>query len=84
MKPTMIDLRASRLTCQICKKEKKDTRERHIKNPDYSGPCGDSFCYRSCDIDSCVTREFTMLSCEACSKKFEKQIAKKATRKKKA
>ena len=80
----MIDLRASRLTCQICKKEKKDTRERHVKNPDYSGPCGDSFCYHSCDIDACVTREFTMMSCEACSKKFEKQIAKKTTRKKKS
>ncbi len=79
----MIDLRASRLTCQICKKTKKDTRERRVPNPGYSGPCGDSFCYGSCDIDSCVTREFTMMSCEACSKKFEAQVNKKTKGKKK-
>jgi len=53
-----------------------------VENPDYSGPCGDSFCYHSCSIDACVTREFTMMSCAACANKFEKQVAKKATRKK--
>jgi hypothetical protein len=77
----MIDLRASRLTCQICKKEKKDTRDRRVTNPDYSGPCGDSFCYASCDIDSCVTREFTMLSCEPCAEKYAKQVARQAAKK---
>jgi len=80
----MIDLRVSRLTCQICKKTKKDTCTRLVENPDYSGPCGDSFCYHSCSIDACVTREFTMMSCAACANKFEKQVAKKATRKKKS
>lgn len=65
--PRTIDIRRARDVCQLCKKEKETTRTRRFPNLGYSGPCGDSFCYGSCNIDACVTREFTVVACDECA-----------------
>lgn len=39
--------------CQSCKKSEKSTRNRSIYGKDYQGPCGDSFCYASCEMSAC-------------------------------
>lgn len=69
MKP--LDIRKCMQTCQVCKKQKKDTMTRLVPNKDYQGPCGDSFCYASCDMDSCTTREFHIVACKACADKLK-------------
>lgn len=65
-----IDIRACRQTCQVCKQSKPNTKSRRVRNKNYQGPCGDSFCYASCDNDSCVTSEFTIQACDGCAKKL--------------
>lgn len=73
----VIDIRKAKTTCQVCKQEKKDTFSRLINNPDYQGPCGDSFCYGSCDMDSCTTREFSVFACESCADLLKDQAKQK-------
>lgn len=55
-------------TCQKCGKRKESTRERTYKTKNYMGPCGDSFCYHSCDMDTCHPATATI--CDACCKKL--------------
>ena len=51
-------------TCQSCHKRKQSTRRRSIKVAGFMGPCGDSFCYASCEMDVC--RPFTATVCDDC------------------
>lgn len=51
-------------TCQKCKKVKPTTRHRTFYTKNYVGPCGDSFCYASCDMDSCHAKSATI--CDEC------------------
>ncbi len=50
--------------CQNCKEEKNSTRSRSIYTKLYQGPCGDSFCYASCDMETC--RPITATVCDEC------------------
>lgn len=54
--------------CRECGKVKPDTRERTFYTKDFVGPCGDSFCYGSCDSPTC--RAVTKVCCDACFKKL--------------
>ena len=56
-------------TCQKCLRRKKTTWRRTLKSKDYIGPCGDSFCYASCTMSTCVPVVATV--CEECAKKIE-------------
>jgi hypothetical protein len=56
--------------CQICRTAKKSTRERRTLNPGYEGPCGDSFCYASCTLDSCVRRDLMIYACDQCTERL--------------
>ncbi len=57
-------------TCQKCRKGKETTRHREIYTKDYMGPCGDSFCYASCDSSSC--RPIHVTVCDDCAKEISK------------
>jgi hypothetical protein len=52
--------------CQRCLKERATTRSRSIYTKDYQGPCGDSFCYASCEMSSC--RPVDLVACDDCAK----------------
>jgi hypothetical protein len=58
-------------TCQKCLRRKQTTRHRTFYTKNYMGPCGDSFCYASCDMDTCHPTSMTI--CEDCLKKLEKK-----------
>lgn len=66
--------------CQHCRKEKPTTREREYKTPNFTGPCGDSFCYRSCTDSSCHPQRASI--CDECEKKLTTKKAPKAGKKK--
>ncbi len=51
--------------CQKCGKLRKTTMRRTIKTKLYQGPCGDSFCYASCDMETC--HPITVTICDACA-----------------
>ncbi len=57
--------------CHNCGKVKDDTRSRTFYAKNYMGPCGDSFCYASCDMDTC--RPTTKTICDSCEKKLAKK-----------
>lgn len=57
-------------TCQKCRKRVNTTRPRTIYTKDYQGPCGDSFCYASCDMSACKPISVTV--CEPCAKELSK------------
>lgn len=59
-----------RNTCQKCGKQDSSTRRRDIYMKNYTGPCGDSFCYASCDMDSC--RSVSVTVCDSCEKELKK------------
>lgn len=48
--------------CHECGNLKGVRREVYTKN--YMGPCGDSFCYASCDMSAC--RPQKMQICDGC------------------
>lgn len=52
--------------CHGCGKVKDSVRNRNFYTKNYQGPCGDSFCYASCDMDAC--RPVTKRICEECEK----------------
>lgn len=54
--------------CQKCGKERESTRYRTLRTKNYMGPCGDSFCYASCDMDSC--HPVSMTVCDGCAEKI--------------
>lgn len=53
-------------TCQKCRKRVASTRSREIYTKNYEGPCGDSFCYASCDMSAC--RPIHVTVCDPCAK----------------
>lgn len=55
-------------TCQNCKKERETTCSRELYSKNFVGPCGDSFCYGSCDMSSC--RPTHVKICDACTRKL--------------
>jgi hypothetical protein len=57
-------------TCQNCLKKDKSTHHRSIYTKDYVGPCGDSFCFASCDMSAC--RPVSLTVCDDCAKKLSK------------
>lgn len=64
---TLIDISKARKTCQICQTTQDTTAERRVKNENFAGGCGDSFCWASCDSDTCKTREFIIRMCDTCA-----------------
>lgn len=60
--------------CQKCGKRKLTTRHREIYTKLYQGPCGDSFCYASCDMETC--RPIHMTVCDECAVKMSKKETK--------
>lgn len=59
-----VDLVKLSNTCQVCNKNKGHSRE--IFSKDYMGPCGDSFCFASCDSVKC--RPVRIVVCDKCKK----------------
>ena len=57
--------------CQKCGKRLPTTRPRSIYTKLYQGPCGDSFCYASCDLETC--RPISVTVCDGCEKKLSKE-----------
>jgi hypothetical protein len=57
-------------TCQKCKKRHASTRRREVYTKNYMGPCGDSFCYASCESSSC--RPINITVCDPCAKKLSR------------
>lgn len=51
--------------CQRCRKRKPDTKSREIYTKAYEGPCGDSFCYASCELEAC--RPVRVVVCDGCA-----------------
>lgn len=56
-------------TCQKCGKRKATTAIRTFRTKDFMGPCGDSFCYASCNSPSC--HSITVTVCAECEKKLK-------------
>lgn len=63
--------RAAEKKCEICNKKNDTVRTRRTKNEEYQGGCGDSFCWASCDMDTCKTREFSVRMCDTCATTLE-------------
>lgn len=57
-------------TCQKCLKRVASTRSRQLYLKEYRGPCGDSFCYASCDMAACKPVDRTV--CDECAKAIKK------------
>lgn len=57
--------------CQKCRTSRETTRSRWIYTKKYVGPCDDSFCYASCDLEACKAVSLTI--CDECAKKIEKK-----------
>lgn len=57
--------------CQKCGKQKETTRSRTIYTKAYMGPCGDSFCYASCDSQTC--RPISAKVCDQCAAGLSKK-----------
>jgi hypothetical protein len=62
-------------TCQKCKKSKTSTRQREMRTELYQGPCGDSFCYHSCDMETCHPIHAAV--CDECAAKITGKEKKK-------
>ena len=50
--------------CHVCGLVKNDVGPRVYKTKNYQGPCGDSFCYMSCDMSAC--RPISVQACGDC------------------
>lgn len=63
--------------CQVdgCDSAEAVGRRYHAK--DYVGPCGDSFCYASCDMSTC--KEQSAVLCEKHFKALAKPSPKRST-----
>lgn len=57
--------------CQKCKKLVESTRHRTVYTKNYVGSCGDSFCYASCDMETC--KPITATICDDCNKAIAKE-----------
>lgn len=58
-------------TCQSCTKRVASTKSRELYLQNYTGPCGDSFCYASCEGSEC--RPVRMSVCDECAKTLSKR-----------
>lgn len=58
--------------CQNCRKDRESTRLREIYLKNFQGPCGDSFCFASCDSSSC--RPVRVAVCDECEAKLKKPL----------
>lgn len=58
------------LICSNCEKRKPNAWYREVYLKNYIGPCGDSFCYASCDMAAC--RPVRVVLCDVCTKKVSK------------
>lgn len=56
--------------CQSCGKRKRSTHNRTVYLKNYVGPCGDSFCFASCDMSTCQPKSMTI--CDECKTKLAK------------
>lgn len=56
--------------CRECGKVSDTTRSHTFYSKNFVGPCGDSFCYASCDMDAC--HPVTKTICDKCLKKLSK------------
>jgi hypothetical protein len=54
--------------CHECGKVRESTRKRTMYTKNYEGPCGDSFCYATCDMDAC--RPVSKTVCDKCADKL--------------
>jgi hypothetical protein len=61
---------AWRKRCQYCGTFRDSTRPRLLTLKNYVGPCGDSFCFASCDSSAC--RPVMALVCDTCEAKISK------------
>lgn len=57
--------------CQGCGVRGDDVKHRAPRSKEYKGPCGDSFCYATCDSPSC--RSIECILCSDCTSKVEKE-----------
>lgn len=56
--------------CQVEGCDSTQASRRSYLAKDYVGPCGDSFCYRSCDMSTCKRQEAVL--CDKCLKVLSK------------
>lgn len=56
--------------CQIRGCRSTEAHERSYFAKNYEGPCGDSFCYASCDMSTCKTQ--TAVLCDKHYKELRK------------
>lgn len=56
--------------CHSCGRVKDSTTNREFYTKNYKGPCGDSFCYASCDMEAC--RPVRRRICTECEKKLSR------------
>lgn len=52
--------------CRVCGKVSDTVQRREYTTKNYQGPCGDSFCYASCDMATC--RPLIVQACAACER----------------
>lgn len=52
--------------CYVCGEVKPDVRAREYRGKGYTGPCGDSFCFASCEGHPC--RPVRTRACADCEK----------------
>lgn len=56
--------------CQHCGKLRESTRRREFRTKAYQGPCGDSFCFASCEMEVCRPIDVTV--CDGCERKLRR------------
>jgi hypothetical protein len=56
--------------CQNCGKRRPSTQHRTVYLKNYVGPCGDSFCFASCDMSTCHPKALTI--CDECKTRLAK------------
>lgn len=67
----MNDISQISQVCQSCCKPDKTTMRRSFRLKQYEGPCGDSFCYASCESLTC--RPFEATICNTCAERLQKR-----------
>lgn len=65
-KTVTIDLKDIDKLCRVCGKVDGTVQRREYTTKNYQGPCGDSFCYASCDMSAC--RPLVVRACADCEK----------------
>lgn len=73
----VVQVRLSQIdsVCRLCGKVRGDVAEREYFTANYSGPCGDSFCYHSCDSSSCFPQRGRV--CKPCADSHKRPAVKR-------